>query len=97
MKFSIFEIGMLVCFGFAWPVNIYNSLKNKTAQGKSLFFLGIIFLGYVCGITHKLLYSRDIVMVLYMLNMVMVGTDIGLFLHYRKKDRLRAAAPPPAP
>ena len=58
---SIFEAGMLICFGFAWPVNIYKSYKSRTAKGKSVFFLLIIILGYVFGIINKLLYNRDLV------------------------------------
>jgi hypothetical protein len=80
---SIFEAGMLLCFGFAWPVNIYKSLKSKSTGGKSPAFLLIVVSGYVSGITHKLLYSRDIVLVLYIINIIMVLID--LCLYYRNK------------
>jgi hypothetical protein len=33
---SVFEIAMLVCFGAAWPVSIYKSLKTRAVAGKSL-------------------------------------------------------------
>ena len=32
-------------------------------------------LGYICGITHKLLYSRDVVIWLYIINMAFLLTD----------------------
>lgn len=74
---------MLVCFGFAWPLNIYKSLKSRSTEGKSVLFLFVVLIGYVFGITHKLLYSRDIVLILYVINIVMVLTDTILF--YRNK------------
>ena len=90
MDFSFFEVGMLFCFGFAWPANIYKSLISRTAKGKSMLFLLAILLGYMSGIIHKLMYSRDIVLLLYILNFVMVLTDIVLCLRNQKRDRMAA-------
>ena len=78
---SIFEAAMLFCFGFAWPLSIYRSYKSKTNGGKSLPFLYVIFFGYLSGITHKVLYNLDPVIVLYILNGLMVFIDI--LLYYR--------------
>ena len=89
---SFFEIGMLVCFGAAWPLNIWKSLKSRTAAGKSLGFQWVILIGYICGITHKLLYSMDFVLVLYIINFTMVFVDTLLICHNRRLDRKRAAA-----
>lgn len=80
---SIFEAGMLICFGLAWPANIYKSLKSRSTSGKSEAFLIIILVGYIFGIIHKLLYSRDIVMILYIINLLMVLLDT--ILYYRNK------------
>jgi hypothetical protein len=79
----IFEAGMLLCFGAAWPINIYKSLNSRSTGGKSVAFLFILDTGYICGIINKLLYSRDIVLFLYVLNLLMVTFDICLF--YRNK------------
>ena len=87
---SIFEVGMLACFGAAWPMNIWKSLKSRTAAGKSVIFQWAILIGYICGITHKLLYSMDVVLALYILNFLMVSTDTILIYRNRKLDRLRA-------
>ncbi len=77
---SIFEALMLICFGAAWPVSIYKSFTSKRTAGKSLWFMIIIFLGYIAGITNKLLYDKgDPVVFLYFLNAVMVLTDIALY------------------
>jgi hypothetical protein len=88
---SIFEAGMLLCFGAAWPMNIIKSIKSRTAGGKSVIFQWAILVGYICGITNKLLYSMDIVLVLYILNFVMVATDTVLIYRNRALDKKRAA------
>ena len=80
---SIFEIGMLVCFGFAWPTAIHKSIKSKSIEGKSLLFIYVVMTGYVFGIVHKFMYSLDIVVILYIINLLMVFTD--LILYYRNK------------
>jgi len=84
MNVSIFEIGLLLCFGAAWPVSIYKSLTSKRTEGKSLFFLYLVLIGYAFGILHKLFYSRDFVIVLYSLNLLMVLTDILLYYRNRR-------------
>ncbi len=81
---SVFEAVMLLCFGAAWPFSIYKSFKSKSIQGKSLFFLIIVLTGYISGIMHKLLYNYDQVIYLYLLNGIMVSTDIGLYLRNRR-------------
>jgi hypothetical protein len=83
---SIFEALMLICFGAAWPVSIYKTYKTKATSGKSILFLCIIVVGYISGIIHKLLYSYDYVIFLYILNSVMVSTDIFLYLKYKKLE-----------
>ena len=80
---SIFEAVMLFCFGVAWPFSIYRSYKSRTNAGKSLSFLYVVFLGYVSGTLHKIIYNFDMVIVLYVLNGLMVFIDI--ILYYRNK------------
>ncbi|MHB8126989.1 MAG: hypothetical protein ACYDEJ_15395 [Desulfitobacteriaceae bacterium] len=77
---SIFEIIMLLCFGAAWPFSIYKSYKSKSVNGKSFIFLMIVFIGYLSGILHKIFYDYNNVIYLYILNMLMVGTDMLLYL-----------------
>ena len=83
----IFEAGMLICFGAAWPLNIYKSVKSRTAAGRSILFQWAILLGYICGIIHKLLYSNDIVLYLYILNFIMVAVDTILYFRNKRLDR----------
>jgi len=81
---SIFEIVMLVCFGAAWPFSLSRSYRCRTNAGKSLIFLGVVFLGYVSGILHKIFFSPDPVIGLYILNGIMVGGDILLYFRNRR-------------
>ena len=81
---SIFEIAMLICFGAAWPFSLYRSYRSRTNAGKSLFFLVVVFLGYVSGILHKIFFSPDPVIGLYILNGIMVGGDILLYFRNRR-------------
>ena len=81
---EILETGMLFCFGFAWPFNIYKSYKARANTGKSLLFLVVIWLGYLFGILYKAISpNHDFVLWLYMINLIMVSIDITLF--YRNK------------
>ena len=94
---SFFEAGMLVCFGMAWPISLYKSYKSRSTGGKSPFFSMVIILGYLLGITHKILYNYDFVMILYIINLVMVSADLALWFRNRKlenaeKARLAAGA-----
>lgn len=82
---SIFEVGMLLCFGAAWPFSIYKTLRTKDVRGKSALFLLIVLMGYVFGILHKVFYNFDKVVYLYAFNGLMVGTDIALYVRYKRE------------
>jgi hypothetical protein len=88
---SAFEIAMLICFGISWPVSITKSMRSRIVSGKSPIFMVIVCFGYAFGIIHKLLYSRDWVIVLYVLNMVMVTIDLTLYFKYLPKKEAVAA------
>ncbi|RMD75154.1 MAG: hypothetical protein D6820_15245 [Lentisphaerae bacterium] len=82
---SPFEAGMLICFGVSWPISILKSLRTKEVRGKSPLFMGILCLGYALGIIHKILYSSDWVLALYVLNLLMVSVDLSLYFYYSRK------------
>jgi hypothetical protein len=82
---SIFEAVMIAAFGCAWPASIYKSYVSGSNSGKSLWFLIIVAAGYICGIIHKLLYSYDAVLFLYVINTLMVLTDIGIYFRNTKR------------
>ncbi len=92
---EILEIIMIISFGASWPLNVIKSYKGKTAKGKSLPFLLLIFFGYIAGIISKFVnqsYMANIsqkwyVLFFYLLNLLMVGIDIVLYFRNRKIDK----------
>lgn len=85
--FSIWEVFFLLCFSVSWPVSIAKSLRTKVVIGKSPMFMSLIILGYIFGIIHKTLYSRDIVIWLYVFNAALVSTDLFLYFLYIGQNR----------
>ncbi len=87
---------MIVSFGFSWPFNVVKSYKARTAKGKSLWFLCLIFFGYIAGIASKLInesYMASIsekwyVLFFYVLNLLMVGADLILYFRNRRLDKI---------
>lgn len=92
---EILEIIMILSFGASWPMNVAKSYKARTTKGKSLAFLCLIFFGYIAGITSKFVnesYMADFaskwyVLFFYILNLLMVGADICLYIRNRKLDK----------
>lgn len=82
---QILEIAMIVAFGFSWPNNIITTLKNKSTKGKSVVFLLLIDIGYICGILGKILGGNIVwyVMFFYVLNFIMVTIDLILYFYYK--------------
>ncbi len=88
---AIFEALMVVCFGLSWPLSVYRSWKSRTAKGKSLFFEVFILLGYICGITSKLVSGKiTYVFLFYVLNILMVAADLLMYFRNRRLDRSAA-------
>lgn len=85
---SPFEIIMLTSFGAAWPISIIKSIKSKSSKGKSVGFLWVVFIGYIAGILHKIIYALDGVIVLYIINGLMVITDIGIYYRNKKLEKV---------
>ena len=85
---QLFEVLMLVCFGFSWPFNIAKSLKSRTAKGKSVAFELCIVVGYVCGLAGKIIAGNiTYVVIVYVLDLLMVTTDLILTLRNKILDR----------
>ena len=81
---SIFEAGMMICFGMGWPTAAYKTYKTKRTEGKSIGFAYLVLVGYTLGIIHKILYSLDWVLALYLLNTLFLVIDMCLYYKYRK-------------
>ena len=92
---EILEIIMVLSFGASWPFNVMKSYKARTAKGKSLLFLLLIFFGYIAGICSKLtneaymaaFASKWYVLVFYCINFVMVGADLVIYVRNHKLDK----------
>ncbi len=95
---EILEVIMIVSFGASWPLNVIKSYKARTAKGKSLAFLCLIFFGYIAGIISKLINtdymsafaSKWYVLFFYVLNLIMVGIDLCLYIRNRKLDKINS-------
>ena len=92
---EILETVMIVSFGASWPFNVIRSYKARTAKGKSLSFLCLILFGYAAGINGKLL-RPDLtawlaeswyVLFFYVLNFIMVATDLVLYFRNKALDK----------
>ncbi len=92
---EILEIIMIVSFGASWPLNVIKSYKARTTKGKSLPFLCLIFFGYIAGIASKFVNeaymasfaSKWYVLFFYVLNLIMVGIDLILYVRNYRLDR----------
>ncbi len=83
---SVLEAVMILCFGISWPISVLKTYRTKSAKGKSLPFLVLIFVGYLFGLTAKIFFDMNYVFIFYLFNTVFVGLDILLFLKYRRSE-----------
>lgn len=89
------EIIMIVSFGASWPMNVIKSYKARTAKGKSLAFLLLIFFGYIAGIASKFtneaymdsFSEKWYVLFFYFLNLIMVSADLVLYFRNKQLDK----------
>lgn len=87
---------MLICFGISWPISVYKSLKTKSTKGKSVVFTFAIIIGYIIGLTGKIIeLSAGIRIVnwlswftvgVYAFNLVVVSTDLVIYFINRKNE-----------
>jgi len=85
-EISILEAAMLICFGLSWPVSIMKTLRTTVVSGKSPLFVSLIAVGYICGITHKLLYAMDYLIILYCFNLLLILIDLFLYWRYSNRE-----------
>ena len=92
---ELLEIVMIVSFGASWPLNVIKSYRARTAKGKSLPFLLLIFFGYIAGIASKLVNDAYMaafaekwyVLFFYVLTLIMVGVDLLLYVRNTRLDK----------
>ena len=83
---SPFEMIMLICFAISWPLSIYRSWKSRSARGKSIPMLVALQVGYISGILHKVFYATDWIIILYIVNFLMISTDLALTIRNKRLD-----------
>ena len=96
MVAEILEIIMLICFGLSWPLNVIKAYKARTTKGKSLWFICLILIGYIAGITSKFVNpdfmnnigSKWYVLFFYFLNFVMVSADLVMYFRNLRLDKI---------
>ena len=77
---SIFETIMLVCFGLSWPINVVKAYNAWTAKATSLPFILLILVGYIAGITAKIVSGQtNYVFVVYLINLAIVMLNILVY------------------
>jgi hypothetical protein len=81
---------MLICFGLSWPISVYKSIKTGSTKGKSVVFIIAIIVGYVSGITGKIVNGQiNSVLFAYCLNLAIVSTDLVIyFINARREKRI---------
>ena len=85
---ELLEAVMLVCFGFSWPLNVYRNIKSHTAKGMSIAFILLIMIGYVAGITAKIVcHNFSYVLAVYIINFAIVSVNVFVYFHNRKLDQ----------
>lgn len=90
---QVFEALMLVTFGISWPASIIKSYKSRTNKGKSILFLSLIAFAYACGIVSKLVMGNvTYVFIFYVIDFLLVFTDICLYIRNSRIDRASRAA-----
>lgn len=89
---SIFESIMLICFGLSWPINVIKSYKARTAKGTSLPFILLIIIGYIAGITAKLISGQmNYVLIVYLLNLAIVSMNVVVYFRNVALDKRNPA------
>ncbi len=87
---------MLICFGFSWPINLVKNYKMRSAKSMSLSFLGLIWFGYVAGVTAKLIALFDpaiadpswYLLTIYIINLTMMCANIAVYFRNARLDKL---------
>ena len=85
---EILETIMLICFGLSWPINVYKNIRARTAKSMSLGFILLIIVGYIAGITAKILMGRiNSVLAVYVLNLAIVTVNLVVYFINRNLDK----------
>ena len=92
---EIFEMFMLICFGLSWPMSVIKNIRARTARSMSLPFTLLIIVGYIAGITAKIMSGQvNFVLAVYLINLAIVSLNVIVYFINRRHDRLTEAVCP---
>ncbi|MBU0996661.1 MAG: hypothetical protein KKE16_01310 [Firmicutes bacterium] len=87
---QLFEVGMLLCFGFSWPIACVKAYRGRTTKGISLVFALLILTGYAFGIIYKILSGKvNFVILAYIINFTMVFVYALIYVRNHRLDALK--------
>ena len=88
MIVGLFEILMLLCFAAAWPFSIIKQWRTRSSKGKSILFSYIVMLGYVFGITNKIVTDNiNHVLAFYIIDLALVLIDTLIYYRNQLHER----------
>jgi len=86
---EVLELIMLVCFGLSWPIAVFKSIRSKSTKGKSLIFMIAIIIGYIAGITGKIIGNQiNFVLGVYCFNLVIVCVDLTIYFINKHRETM---------
>ena len=92
MLAHLLEFMMLILFGASWPFAIAKTYRAKRVDGKSPLFEIIVIAGYLCGIGSHFASGQGMWVVgVYVLDILLVSTDLSLYFYYSFRNRGRAS------
>lgn len=87
------EAAMLICFGLSWPLSLIKNIKAKTAENMSLRFILLIIVGYIAGITAKIVsHNINYVLLVYLINLIIVSANIIVYFINKRYDSARVTS-----
>ncbi len=85
----LLETVMLICFGVSWPINLIKAYRSHTAKSTSVFFLCLIIIGYVAGISAKIITGQiNYVFAIYWIDLALVLANLAIYFRNRAQDRI---------
>ena len=96
---KILEVAMLVLFGISWPISLVKSIRSKSTKGKSLLFLILIDIGYICGMTSKIVSTTFVwstdwwVFAIYVINFSFVTSDLIVYFINKNREKMLELTP----
>lgn len=85
---ELLETAMLICFGISWPIALIKSIRVGTAKSTSVQFIILILLGYIAGISAKIVSQNySYVFYFYILNILSVSGNLVVYFINRNRDK----------